>query len=133
MKVVYLDCLLCFLRQALDTVRRVTGDKRTQREVLDKVAFAIPGFPLDTTPIELGRKVCRIVREVTGIDDPYREAKQRGNDRATALLPWFREKMKFSFDPTLTTFKLATAGTRIDQGATAVRIGMRIFGKRVNR
>lgn len=113
---VYLDCLPCFLRQALDTTRRVTDDERTQREVLDKVASAIPGFPFDATPVDLGREVYRIVREVTGIDNPYREAKRRDNDRVIALLPQLQAKLEASPDPMLTALKLAAAGNVIDFG-----------------
>jgi len=113
---VYLDCLPCFLRQALAAVRRVTSDERRQRGVLDRVALAIPSFPLDATPVDLGREVYRIVRETTGIDDPYREAKRSDNDRVIALLPQLRGEVESSFDPMLTALKLAAAANVIDFG-----------------
>ena len=52
---VFLDCLPCFLRQALEAARRVTDDERVQRAVLDAVASIMPTLPLDATPIDLGR------------------------------------------------------------------------------
>lgn len=113
---VYLDCLPCFLRQALAAARRVTNDERRQRGVLDRVALAIPSFPLDATPVDLGREVYRIVRETTGIDDPYREAKRSDNDRVIALLPQLRGEVESSFDPMLTALKLAAAANVIDFG-----------------
>ncbi len=113
---VYLDCLPCFLRQALAAARRVTSDERRQRGVLDRVALAIPSFPLDATPVDLGREVYRIVRETTGIDDPYREAKRSDNDRVIALLPQLRGEVESSFDPMLTALKLAAAANVIDFG-----------------
>jgi len=113
---VYLDCLPCFLRQALAAARRVTADEWKQREVVDEVASAIPSFPLDATPIDLGREVYRIVRETTGIDDPYREVKRSHNDRVIALLPQLREEVESSSDPMLTAFQLAAAGNMIDFG-----------------
>jgi len=114
---VYLDCLPCFLRQALGAAQRATDDERTQREVLDRVASAIPSFPLDVTPIELGRTVHRIVREVTGVDDPYRETKRADNERVAALLPRLRETVEQSADPLRAALTLAAAGNLIDFGA----------------
>lgn len=112
-----MDCLPCFLRQALAAARRATEDERIQREVVDRVASSIRGFPLDVTPIELGTVVHRIVREVTGVDDPYRETKRQDNERVNALLPRLRERVNGSSDPMLTALKLAAAGNVIDFGA----------------
>ena len=56
------------------------------------------------------------MRESTGIDDPYRKAKRRDNDRVIALLPQLRRKLELSSDPILTALKLAAAGNVIDFG-----------------
>jgi len=114
---VYLDCLPCFFRQALDAARRATGDERVQRAVLDRVASAVPSFPLAATPIDVGREVYRIVRQVTGVDDPYRETKRADNERVTALLPRLRETVERSPDPLRSALTLAAAGNQIDFGA----------------
>ncbi len=112
----YLDCLPCFLRQALDAARRVSDDERDQHRVICAVSEAISGFSLDATPIDLGRDVHRIVREVTGVDDPYLEAKRRDNSRAIALLPDLREKVATSTDPIRMSLRLAALGNTIDLG-----------------
>ena len=113
---IYLDCLPCFFRQALDAARRATDDERIQRAVLDRVASAMPAFPLNVTPIEVGRDVYRIAREVTGVDDPYREAKRADNERVAALLPRLRARVEASVDPLRTALTLAAAGNLIDFG-----------------
>lgn len=110
----YLDCLPCFLRQALEAARRVTADERAQRAVLDAVALVLPTLPLDATPIDLGREVHRVVRDTLGVDDPYREAKRRDNDRVVALLPALRERVQAASDPLLAAVRLAAAGNAID-------------------
>jgi len=114
---VYLDCLPCFFRQALGAARRATDDERIHRAVLDRVASAIPSFPLEATPIDVGREVYRIVREVTGVDDPYRETKRADNERVVALLPRLRETVDRSPDPLRAALTLAAAGNLIDFGA----------------
>jgi len=114
---IYLDCLPCFLRQALVAARRATGDERVHRDVIDGVASSIPTVPFEATPVELGAIVHGIVREVTGVDDPYRETKRRDNERVCALLPRLRARVNASSDPMLTALQLATAGNIIDFGA----------------
>jgi uncharacterized protein with ATP-grasp and redox domains len=115
----YLDCLPCFLRQALETARRVTGDVEVHRGVLHRVASVIPDLPLGATPIELGREIHRVVRETTGVDDPYREVKRRDNDRVAACLPELRRAIASSQDRLLTALKLAAAGNAIDLAMAA--------------
>jgi len=112
----YLDCYPCFLRQALDASRRATDDARIHREVVHRVAQTIPTLPDDATPVELGRVVHRIVREMTGIDDPYHEAKRSDNERVMTLLPRLREIVVRSSDRLLTALRLAAAGNAIDLG-----------------
>lgn len=110
----YLDCLPCFLRQALDAARRATRDEKTQRDVLNRVASVFPELPLYATPIELGREIHGVVREVTGVDDPYREAKRSSNDQVIALLPEMRRIVEASTDRLRTVLELAAAGNAID-------------------
>ncbi len=110
----YLDCLPCFLRQALDAARRATRDEKLQRDVLNRVASIFPGLPLYGTPIELGREIHGLVREVTGVDDPYREAKRSSNDQVIALLPEIRRIVEASTDRLRTVLELAAAGNAID-------------------
>lgn len=110
----YLDCLPCFLRQALDAARRVTDDEKIQRDVLNRVASVLPELPLYATPIDVGREVHRLVREAMGVDDPYREAKRSSNDQAMALLPEMRRVVDASADRLRTALELAAAGNAID-------------------
>ena len=108
----------------METARRVTGDAKIHRDVLDRVASVIPDLPLDATPIELGREIHRVVRETTGVDDPYRVAKRSDNDRVTAWLPRLRRAVVSSQDRLLTALKLAAAGNAIDL-AIASRLDLR--------
>ena len=114
---VYLDCIPCFMRQALAAARQATEDKKQQREVLDKVASLIPTLPLDATPVDFGRQIHRIAKELTASRDPYRKQKKEYNDRALALYPQLKTQIEESSDPLLTSLKVAAAGNIIDFGA----------------
>lgn len=111
---VYLDCIPCFLRQALEAARWASDDERCQRTVLDTVARLIPGLPLNATPIDMGREIHRAVREVTGTDDPYCEVKKQVNDRALELYSECQKRVEASADPLFTALKVAAAGNVID-------------------
>ncbi len=112
----HLDCFPCFMRQALKAARMATVDVSLQREVLDRVAQLLPTIPSDATPVEIGQRVHRTVREVTGVADPYREAKKRSNDLALELYPELKRRVDGSRDRLLTAVKIAAAGNIIDYG-----------------
>ena len=113
---VYLDCFPCFMRQALDAARMATDDQAAQREVLDRVAALLPTIPPRATPIDMGQLIHRLVREVTGVADPYAEVKRESNDLGLRLYPALKEQVKGADDPLLTALKIAAAGNIIDFG-----------------
>jgi uncharacterized protein with ATP-grasp and redox domains len=47
----------------------------------------VSAIPLNSSPPETGREVYRTVREVTGVDDPFRDLKAKSIDKALALYP----------------------------------------------
>jgi len=112
----YLDCLPCFMRQALDAARMATDNPAVQREVLDRVAKLLPTVPLDATPIDMGQIIHRLVHEVTGVADPYQRVKKESNDLGLKLYPTLKSQVLESADPLLTAIKIAGAGNIIDFG-----------------
>ena len=113
----YLDCIPCFLRQALEAARAATGDEAIQRKVLDSVAAMIPELPLDVTPPEIAQQTYRLVRRITGNSDPYERAKARDNQMVMDLYPRLKAAVAASQHPLLAACKLAIAGNSLDLGA----------------
>jgi len=111
---VYLDCIPCFFRQALEAARWATTDVQRHRAVLDEVAALVPRLPIDATPIDMGREIHRVAKEATKAPDPYRKVKRRCNDRALELSSACRQRVDASSDPLLAALKLAAAGNVID-------------------
>ena len=64
-----------------------TDDESAHRRVLDAVAGTIPNLPLELTPPEIAQQVYRIVYDITGNADPYRETKGQSNQLALPLYP----------------------------------------------
>jgi len=115
----YLDCLPCFVRQALEAARFVTSDEATQAEVLRQVLRAASELDFRSPPPTMGRHIHQLIRRVTGNADPYHEVKCRFNRLAMDLLPDLRTRVAGSATPFETAVRLAIAGNIIDFGVTA--------------
>jgi len=111
-----LDCLECIVTQALRVARRATADEALQRHILDKVAVLLPGMDLDKSPAALSQVAYEITSRLTGIEDPYRDAKREQNEMALALEAEMRERIKASPDPLVAALHLSAAGNVIDLG-----------------
>jgi uncharacterized protein with ATP-grasp and redox domains len=112
----YLDCIPCFIRQTLETVRMLTGDEAVCEEVLRRVLKLAACMDMQRPPPEMARKIHRIIREVSGIEDPYREVKERFNRLVLDMLPDLEKRVESSPDPFDTAVRLALAGNIIDFG-----------------
>lgn len=111
-----LDCIPCFFKQALEASRIAGADARTQRRILNEVAGAIPEFRLEASPPEMARTVYRIVRDATGLEDPYLEIKEQSNRFALDVYDRLVRKTRQSTDRLFTAVELAIAGNIIDYG-----------------
>ena len=112
----YLDCLPCFLKQALEAARIAGVDEATQKKILNKALKEIARFPLTASPPEMGQIIHRLVREISGKGDPYKEIKKKSNRLALNLYPKLKQKVRNSKDRLLTAVELAIAGNIIDYG-----------------
>jgi len=112
----YLDCIPCFFRQALDMTRITGVGETTQKKVLNEVSKLIPDFPLDASPPKMGREIYRIVKGITGKDDPFKKIKEKSNKLALDIYPKLKEEIGSSDDSLLTAIELAIAGNVIDYG-----------------
>jgi uncharacterized protein with ATP-grasp and redox domains len=111
-----LECLPCFLRQALEAAKLADADRKTQKKILDEVARALPGFSLDLTPPEIARTVYGIVEKRTSGIDAYKKIKQKSNSMAMELYPRLKKEIGASEVPLLSAVRLAVAGNVIDYG-----------------
>jgi len=112
----YLDCIPCFVRQSLDAARLVTDDETIHERVLLEVLRDASEMDLRQSPPAMGRRIHRLIRELTGNPDPYRSVKELSNQRALAMYPKLKERIDQSPDPLDTAVRLAIAGNIIDFG-----------------
>ena len=75
----FFDCIPCFVRQTLDSVRRAKDDESVHEQVLRETLRAISEMDLRESPPAMGHKIHRFIRECVGESDPYREMKDQSN------------------------------------------------------
>lgn len=110
----YLDCYPCFLRQALSAARRAGADDAQQHAIMGQAMALLQTSPPGKTPPEIGYAVHRIVRDMMGHSDPYREIKDVSTRTALAIYPRLKVLVAESPDPLETAVRLSIAGNIID-------------------
>ncbi len=96
----------------------VANDAEIQERVLREVLRLVSAMDLTQSPPEMGQKIHRLIREVSGNPDPYAEVKQRFNRLALAAYPEMQSKMRASQEPFETAVRFAIAGNVIDFGVS---------------
>jgi uncharacterized protein with ATP-grasp and redox domains len=112
----YLDCIPCFLRQALEAGRMASDDERVVAGIMRQVLQEVAGFSLGLTPPHMGQRIHRIVRKESGHPDPYREEKSRLNRLGARLYDRLKRKAERADDPRDFALRLAVAGNVLDLG-----------------
>jgi uncharacterized protein with ATP-grasp and redox domains len=110
----YLDCIPCFFQQALLSSKAAGIEDDLTKQVLDRLALLVPEIPLNSTPPETGRMVYRILKEVSGVENPFKGWKEASMRKALALYPSLKEKVEASKDSLRTAVHIAIAGNIID-------------------
>ncbi len=118
MKTTY-DCIPCFIRQSLDAVRLATSDEKIHEQVLRGVLAAASKMNMDQSPPVMGQYIHKLIRELSGHDDPYKKIKDRFNNFALKLYPDLKQRIQSSFNPMDTAVRIAIAGNIIDFGVNS--------------
>lgn len=111
------DCLVCFLRQALATARRSTGDPQEQWRLTAEVGALLGGFDPLVPPPENAVHYYRLIARRTGIADPYLAEKREGNALALGLEARTRDLISQAPDPLLAAIQFAINANVLDHGA----------------
>lgn len=86
------------------------------KSILHQVLGLLQEMPEGVTPPEIGDKVHQVVREVTGVEDPYFEVKRLATEKAHSLLPRLKELVRNANNPLAAALRLSIAGNIIDFG-----------------
>jgi len=111
-----LECIPCFVRQALEAARFVTDDPAVHEQLLRNVLRSVAEMDLAQCPPVVAQRVHHHLRQLTGVDDPYRAVKDRFNRMALDMLPELSARVRQAAEPLGTALRLAIAGNVIDLG-----------------
>lgn len=104
------------MQQTLRAGRLATKDEAKIKQLLDETGDLIKRIPMDKTPAEVGEVIYAKVREVTGINDPYKEIKASSIAEAKVMVPTLKSILERSENRLLTAIRMAIAGNIIDFG-----------------
>lgn len=110
------DCIPCYLKQAISTLRIAGIEKSKQEGLLKALLPLIEGLDQRKTPAENSSLVLFELYRLLGDDDPYQEAKAVSNRLARSFLPSLEKIIAYNENQLLTALKVAVAGNVIDMG-----------------
>lgn len=97
----------------------VSTDHVVHERLLREVLRWIAEMDLNESPPVLAQRIHRRLREISGVADPYRAAKDHWNQLALSLLPDLKTMVQAAPDPFAMALRLAIAGNVIDMGVHA--------------
>ena len=75
----YLECIPCFLNQALRAMNLTNQDSKTKSKVIKKIMETLAKSKLDKKPPEYAQIVYKIIEKETKNKDSYKKIKIRDN------------------------------------------------------
>jgi uncharacterized protein with ATP-grasp and redox domains len=111
-----LDCIPCLLRQALDAARMATADSGLHERLIRGVLAEASQIDYGKAPPVIAQRIHRRLRDISGVDDPYRDAKACFNRMALEIYPGLEARVSAAADPFTMAVRMAIAGNIIDLG-----------------
>lgn len=86
------ECAACILsRAAAEATEATTNPALRFRAMAEMLRLLNKEFKPTAVPAELGTKRDRLIKRITGNDDPYKRSKRISNEKALKLLPYARK------------------------------------------
>ncbi len=104
------------MKQAYNTSKQTTDKEEVIRQILNECAKYVTTIDLDKTPADLSNFVYKTARELSGDEDPYKEAKKYFNTICLEKLPELKNVVEESEEPMKTAINFAIMGNVIDMG-----------------
>ena len=86
------ECASCLLARATaETYYATTNPALRFRAIKEVTKLLNREFKPTTVPADIGTKRDRLIKELTGNDDPYKRSKKMSNEKALKMLPYARK------------------------------------------
>lgn len=113
------DCLPCFLRQALQVARISQCSPELETKVVQATAGLLATLDLEESPPANAEAIYATISAISGCNDPYAALKQRSNNMALRDVAKIEAEHVHGQIPFSLALRLAIAGNAVDYGAFA--------------
>ncbi len=113
------ECLPCFVRQALQVARVAECSPELQFRVVQEIAAIVANLDATLSPPANASQIYRAIAKITGCEDPYQRLKTASNTQALKIVPALRNEIDASASQLTAAMRFAIAGNCIDYGAFA--------------
>ncbi|MHC1567498.1 MAG: damage-control phosphatase ARMT1 family protein [Candidatus Syntropharchaeia archaeon] len=111
------ECLPCLFERAEYECNLVFDSDDKKMEMLGELLrFAAEKFTTGITPVVIGTERERILKRVSGNEDPYAELKRKSNEVAVKLLPIAEKFYENSSDKAEALIRIAAAANSMEYG-----------------
>jgi len=110
----FLDCLPCMLRQVLESARMATDNEQMQEKIMDDALKTLSGHRHCRTAPVMAQAMHAIVKQHTGVADPYAKVKTRDIATALKLEPLIKCFASGGPDVLLRALKVSATGNVMD-------------------
>lgn len=115
----FLDCIPCFMMQALRTGRLVGLDEEKISRLLAELGHRIEGISMEDPPPKTAVMVYELIDKYVGSDDPFKQVKIESTQKTLAIYPQLKQRVLESDDPLGLAIRFAIAGNVIDFGISS--------------
>ncbi len=114
---IFAECYPCMLEQAERAARLSGLVGEGLHQAMRETETILRGLDVSLSPPAAAAYFYERIKELSGVEDPYRDLKAEGNAAVLALLPKLRRMAADSPDPLSFSLRAAVAGNIIDFGA----------------
>jgi uncharacterized protein with ATP-grasp and redox domains len=109
-------CLVCIVRQVYSAASVITQDEGELLRIFHAIIDYVRNLGMEESPAELSSPAYFMLREMTGVEDPFAQVKRQQNEIALTLYEKMKRMVRDSSLPLHTASRLAAIGNAIDCG-----------------
>jgi len=111
-----LECYTCAIKAVIRTARIATNNPELQKKCVLSALQYLLNADLNQQPPVFSQKIYKVIEEVTGNSDPYKEEKIEQNRKAMKMINDLKNDYNKAKDKLYWATRLALAGNSIDCG-----------------
>lgn len=111
---IQLECIPCFIKQALDALKQVTDDNELIEKALKKVLQETSQLDFSLSPPAMGQRIHTIIRQECNDTDPYKNIKRQADERALGLYEKIKQQIDNSPNPFVCALRFSISGNIMD-------------------